>query len=108
MEQGSELELAFLAALRDAAIPEPERELMLVPGRKWRSDFAWPEARLIVEAEGGTWGQGRHTRGRGFEEDCRKYALLTLAGWRVIRITGAHVKSGEAVQWVKRALGLEQ
>lgn len=104
-DPGSPLEQAFAAALAaEPHIPAPERELCLVPGRRWRSDFVWREARLIVETEGGTWSGGRHTRGSGFEGDCRKYNALTLLGWRVIRITGAHVKSGEAVRWTEEAL----
>jgi very-short-patch-repair endonuclease len=63
------------------------------PGRRWRADFAWPEHGLIVEVEGGTWlpGGGRHNRGRGFEDDCRKYLAAFLLGFRLIRFTTAMV-----------------
>lgn len=106
-KQGSELEGAFAALLFDPDIPEPEREQCLIDGRKYRCDFVWRAERVIFEIEGGTYSGGRHTRGKGFEEDCRKYNLLTLEGWQVFRVTGAHIKSGEALIWLRRALDLE-
>lgn len=67
----------------------------------WRFDFAWVDRKIAVEVEGGTWSGGRHTRGSGFEEDCRKYNAATMHGWTVYRFTGSQVKSGEAVKFVK-------
>lgn len=31
-------------------------------------------------------------------------AEAALAGWRVLRVTGTHIKSGEALEWIRRAL----
>jgi very-short-patch-repair endonuclease len=67
----------------------------------WRFDFAWTDIKIAVEIEGGIWSGGRHTRGKGFEEDCRKYNAATLHGWSVYRFTGSQVKSGEAVKFIK-------
>lgn len=103
-DYGSDLEGTLAQVVMLAGLPTPEREAQLVPGRAYRCDFVWRDARLIVECEGGTHSQGRHTRGKGFEEDCRKYAQLTLLGWRVIRVTGAHIKSGEALKWIEWGL----
>lgn len=103
-DQGSDLEALFANVLHHAGTLRPQREIQPVPDRKWACDFVWPAQRLIVECEGGTFSGGRHTRGKGFEDDCRKYNTLTLRGWRVIRITEAHIKSGEALQWVEWAL----
>lgn len=55
--------------------------------RDWAFDFAWPELKLAVEIEGGIWSGGRHTRGKGFDEDCRKYNSAVKLGWRVYRFT---------------------
>ena len=101
---GSDLEAALANAVHLAGLPRPEREAEIVPGRKWRSDFFWPDARLIVECEGGTYSGGRHVRGKGFAEDAAKYNHLTLLGYRVIRVTGAHIASGEAVRWIEWGL----
>lgn len=84
-----------------------EREHLFHGVRKWRFDFAFPDRKLALEVDGGTWTGGRHTRGTGYEEDCRKFAEAAILGWRVIRATGDHVRSGIALQWVERALALE-
>lgn len=33
-----------------------------------------------------------------------KYATATAMGWRVLRVTGDHVRDGRAVQWLQQAL----
>lgn len=66
---------------------EPVRQHRFHPDRRWRFDFAWPEALVAVECEGGIWTQGRHVRGRGFRNDCEKYNAATALGWSVFRIT---------------------
>lgn len=101
---GTPLERALADAVHLAGLPRPEREVQLVPGRKFRSDFYWPAARLIVEVEGGTYSGGRHVRGAGFAEDAVKYNTLTLLGYRVIRVTEAHIKSGDALRWIEWGL----
>ena len=81
-------------------------EFRFHPPRRFRWDFAWPERMLAVEVDGGTWSGGRHTRGAGFEADCRKINLGILAGWRVLRFTTDMVQSGEALTMIKGALCL--
>ena len=76
--------------------------------RKWAADFAFPEARLLVEVEGGVWTQGRHVRGQGFINDCRKYNEAVLLGWRLLRFTPQMVDDGTALQTIERALGVTQ
>ena len=56
-------------------------------GRRFAFDFAWVQQRVAVELEGGTWSGGRHTRGAGYENDCKKYNLAVLEGWAVLRFT---------------------
>ena len=77
---------------------------MLVPGRRWRVDFYWPSHRLCVEVEGGVWTRGRHTRGAGFLADAAKYNTLALMGFTVLRVTGEHIRSGQAQLWIRQAL----
>lgn len=76
--------------------------------RKWRFDFAWPAEKLALEVDGGTWVAGRHSRGAGMAADCEKQAAAVIAGWRVLRCTTDHVKSGEAARWVAQALQEQQ
>lgn len=102
------LELAMLQQLRAAKLDAGmHREYRFDPHRRWRADFAWPKANLLLEVEGGTWAGGRHTTGKGFEADAEKYAAAVLANWRVLRVTGLAVKSGVALQWVAKALGAQ-
>lgn len=66
--------------------------------RDWSFDIAWPEPAIFtaIEIEGATWTGGRHTRGRGFENDCLKYNAAVLAGWRLFRFTTRQARSGFA------------
>lgn len=100
----SALEDALLFQLRALKLPEPVRELAFAKPRRWRFDFAWPDAMLACEVEGGVWSGGRHTRGAGFEADAEKYATALLLGWRVLKVTGKQVASGQAIDWLEQAL----
>lgn len=97
------LELAMLQQLRAVGL-EPERQLRFHPVRQWRFDFGFRDQMLALEVDGGTHTGGRHNRGTGIDEDCRKFAEAQLLGWRVLRVTGDHVKSGEALRWVEGLL----
>ena len=76
-----------------------EREVELIPSRKWRVDFLI--GKWVVEVEGGIHQVGRHQRASGFSEDCLKYNALTIAGYRVLRFTTAQVKSGLAIDTIR-------
>ena len=85
-------------------LPAPQREFRFHPERRWRFDFAWPDRKVAMEVEGGVWSGGRHTRGAGFEGDCEKYNIAVLAGWKVLRVTARHIKSGAALEWLESSL----
>ncbi len=85
-------------------LPEPVREYRFHPVRRWRADFCWPDNMLIVEVEGGTWINGRHSRGYGMDVDCEKYAEAMMIGYRVLRITSTHLKTGQAIKWIDKLL----
>jgi very-short-patch-repair endonuclease len=106
----SHLEETLLWQIKAAGLPMPEREYRAIKGRKFRFDFAWldPEHRLLVEVNGGTYTKGAHSTGQGIRRDYEKCNLATLAGWRVLSFDGKAVKSGEAVEVVRRALGGEE
>jgi very-short-patch-repair endonuclease len=90
--------------LHAAGVPEHVKEFRFDDTRRWRFDLAWPQFRLAVEVEGGTWVNGRHTRGSGFEKDCEKYNAAALAGWFVLRFTTGMIDSGAALATIKRAI----
>ena len=95
----SVLEDALLVDIIKAGLPSPVREFRFakVVKREWRLDFAWPDLFLGVEVEGGTWISGRHTRGSGFEGDCRKYNTAAKLGYLVLRFSSGMIASGEAI-----------
>lgn len=72
--------------------------------RLWRFDFAYPDAMLAVEVEGGGWVHGRHVRGSGYAKDLVKYAEAVALGWHLLRVDGAMIESNAAVEYVRRCL----
>ncbi len=88
---GSELETLFLNTWRSCDGPELEREVCCLPPRKWRSDFLHRPSKTCIEVDGGTFSQGRHTRGDGFQRDCEKQNAHVLADYHVFRLTKAMI-----------------
>lgn len=96
--------------LRAEGIPF-DREYKFSLLRKWRADFRiyWDRAEyddLLVEIDGGNRlvvkgkAVGRHMK----DEDYDKMNEMVILGWRVLRFTPAQVKSGKAIDTIKRAL----
>ena len=103
----SHLESMLTQQIKILGLPEPTLEFRFAKeamGRQWRSDFAWPDQKILVEVEGGIWIKGRHTRGKGFELDCRKYNAAAELGYKVFRFTSSMLYSGEAINTIERIL----
>lgn len=85
----SELEEAFLALCREAAIPTPEVNawMTLSDGSPIKVDFLWRKERLAVETDGHRFHRTRQSR----ERDARRDVLLRLAGFEPVRFTGRQV-----------------
>lgn len=94
----------FTALLAQLGYP-PEREPNFWNGRRYKWDYAWPDAMLALEVQGGVYAGGHHTRGKGYEDDCIKSNEAVLMGWRVLRATPGQIADGQALRWVLRALG---
>ena len=101
----SRLEATLALHVRAAGL-NPETEYRFHPPRRWRFDFAFPEKKIAVECEGGTWTNGRHVRGSGFEKDLEKYNQASLDGWVLLRFTGRMIQSGEALTQIEQALSV--
>ncbi len=76
----SELEELALDRIRAAGLPPP---LVNQTIEGCRRDLVWPEHRLVVELDG----RAAHLTPWAFEDDRRRDAELTPAGWRVVRFT---------------------
>lgn len=76
--------------------------------RRWRFDFAWPDKKVALEIEGGTWSRSRHTTGAGYRNDCYKYNTAATLGWCVIRATTDMVKDGSAFTDLEKALKVKR
>ena len=83
-------------------LPPYVTEHQFHPTRRWRLDYAWPEIKLAVEVHGGTYTNGRHTRGGGFTVDREKMNEAAIYGWTVLEVTSAQVRSGQMRQWLDR------
>lgn len=79
-------------------------EFKFAEHRRWKADFLILGTRILIEVEGGTWSGGRHTRGKGYENDCEKYSWAAANGWTVLRFTTGQVNSGDAVKVVLEAI----
>lgn len=114
----SALVVSLLVQLTAARVPEPTPELRFAPPRRWRFDLSWPERMLAVEVEGGVFARagakkcracgqtprGRHSTGKGLTADAEKYNTAALRGWKVLRVTKAHIDDGSALKWIEDAL----
>lgn len=81
----SELERALFAALTAEELPEPCRQFQL-PGRgaiDGMVDAAYPDVRLIIEADGRRW----HTRLADFRRDRQRDVEAARSGWQTLRFT---------------------
>ena len=92
------------------------RQVRFHGSRQWRCDFGLQSyGPILVEVDGGTnpfrnkkTGElmlGRHSKGKGFEDDCEKLNEAAILGFRVLRVTPKMVEDGRALQWIERAIG---
>ena len=93
----SGLEDLLALHIRQTGLPIPVRELVAVPGRRFRWDFAWPDHRLLVEVQGGTWAKGAHSTGKGIQRDIEKLNIATLHDWHIFQFTGDDIRKGIAM-----------
>lgn len=81
----SAMEEKMITLLNASDLPMPTLQMPL-PWRgpaKGRVDFAYEDARVIIECDGRRW----HTTMEAFERDRRRDNLAQLNGWRVLRFT---------------------
>lgn len=75
---------------------EYRKEFLPIKGRQFRADFYIPSLDLLIEFEGVNAKKSRHTTLLGYTEDCEKYNLMSLAGYKLLRYTTINAHNLEA------------
>lgn len=97
----SYLEDIFDKSIKRYSLPEPIREY---PFRGWRFDYCWPQVKVFVEIDGGTYMGGHHVVGKGYERDCKKNNQAQLEGWIVLRADRNMANTFEFATIVKKTI----
>jgi len=102
----STLETDLRLALVDARLAEPVIDVEIRDSRGRLvaiADCAYPEQRIVIEAEG----DHHRTDAAQWARDIERAAALTALGWDVVRATSAHIRGRDrrVVQMVRSALG---
>ena len=107
----SDLEREFETYCQMFDVETPAREYCFAKeiGRRWRFDFAWPDRKVAVEIQGGTWNRGRHVRGKGYAKDCEKHNAAVALEWKVLQFTGDMLREDPVgyIEQVKELLAKE-
>jgi hypothetical protein len=99
----SEVEELFALELKSHKI-QFEREVRLIPQRKFRWDFVIEG--LAIEIQGGTFkgSRGGHTSGMGYQKDCEKMQLVVMEGHTPLYFTSDDVRKGRAIKVIKELI----
>ncbi len=112
MSKKSHLEEAFLFTWNSTISgSEPvQQHRFAAPERQWRFDFAWPDALVAVEIDGGIFVGGGHSRGMQFTGDCEKLNAAVMRGWSVLRFTTVDLRKRpvQCVEEVARLLEMKR
>ena len=99
--------LIFRALCTQHGLPLPVAEYRFHATRKWRMDFAWPDHRLYLEIQGGTFrkGGGAHT-GAGAIRDMEKFSAASVLGWRPLFVQPHQLCRLATIELVRAAMNL--
>jgi hypothetical protein len=92
-----ELIKRLLHVIEQAGLEPPETEFRLLG---FHIDAAWPDIRLAVEVDD----YETHANRDAMDRDSARDRVLTLHGWRVIRVTARDIDAGLVPQFI--ALGV--
>jgi hypothetical protein len=90
----SRLEQELFEIVLRCEVPPPvlQHELRCVDGRRVELDFAWPDRRVAVEADGRLW----HATTADFESDRARGNSIAASGWSLYRFGWADVRERRA------------
>lgn len=77
--------------------------------RLYRLDYCFPEYKVGLEVDGGTWSKERsgHSSGTGLARDREKSTLLATLGWSLIRVTPQELMTAKTIETIKRIVNLK-
>lgn len=97
-KKDSPVEDKFEAQLQERGITGYVRQAKFIPKRKFAADFYFPDLKLCVEIDGGTYlANSGHTSGAGYESDRSRDCVAILNGILTVRYTTKMVNSQAAV-----------
>ncbi|MBC7972433.1 MAG: hypothetical protein H7Z11_20290 [Verrucomicrobia bacterium] len=80
-------------------------ECQLVPGRKYRYDFAHYAAKVAIEVQGGTYQANTgHTSAAGIQRDYRKLQTLQALDWVVFPLTAADTQDEHVLETIAQTI----
>lgn len=95
----------FFRLIKDnPSIPLPVEEFKFHKTRRWLVDVCWPEQKLALEIEGGTFQKRGGHRGSigGYLKDKEKYNALSIEGFWLLRFTPQEMESCESYDFVRK------
>lgn len=100
------LEARFLEVVSDASLPLPVLQYRIRDARHVlaRLDFAYPAEKLGIEADGFRF----HSGPEDFQRDRERSNVLTLMGWRILRVTWDDLvnRPGKVIEHIRISLAL--
>ena len=90
------LKQVLAASVSDRTGVEYEFEYRFAaPERQWRSDIAFPAAKVAVEIDGGIWTYGRHNRAASMLDDMEKGNGYAARNWLVFHTPWEWIDGGK-------------
>lgn len=105
-------------------VPELQ-EFKFHPTRRWEFDYAWPSLKVAVEVNGGSSysshkvirdkkgvvrvvPSSRHISPEGYRKDREKVNEAQALGWKVYEFDAEHVRTGFAIDWLRKNVFLSE
>lgn len=93
-----------VAYFKANGLPEPEAEVMLIPGRRFRWDWILRNEKIGIEIQGGLWSGGAHGRGWGIKRDMEKSNLAASLGWLTLSFEPKSFLTVESMDLIRKAI----
>ena len=94
----------FMILLKQDGLPEPIPEYRFAAPRRWRMDYAWLDAKVALEVQGGIWTRGRHSRPAALLKEWEKLNTAASMGWRFLYCQPADLLKPETINAIRAAL----